>query len=72
MSEIKEELGEIRAHLAEIKVDLKHHIKRTELLEERFEPVEDHVKFIRQLMKTITWLAGTSVAVLTLIKLIKG
>lgn len=39
-----EKIKEIEIHLAEIKSDLKHHIKRTDLLQEMVEPVyKSHV-----------------------------
>ncbi len=34
-----ERLGKIEVHLAEIKADLKHHIKRTDVLQNMVEPV---------------------------------
>lgn len=33
--------------------DLKYHIKRTDLLEKKLEPVEEHVSFLRMLIKLI-------------------
>lgn len=48
-----ETLGKLNATCIDIKDDLKYHIKRTDLLEEKFEPVEDHVKFVQTLMKVI-------------------
>lgn len=71
------ELTEIKVHLAEIKVDLRHHMKRTELLEdevrawrEDLKPVQRHVNVVRGLGTVLMIVAavagsiGTVLAVL--------
>jgi hypothetical protein len=67
---MEKELTEIKVTLAEIKVDLRHHIKRTELLENEvrewrsdIEPVQKHIGFINGLGKLLGILAVLSTAV---------
>ncbi|NIO76034.1 MAG: hypothetical protein GTN69_09180 [Armatimonadetes bacterium] len=60
---MKEELQEIKIILARIEVDLRHHIRRTDILEESLKPIQDHVTFIRNLGKFIVGLAAVAVAV---------
>lgn len=43
-----EALGKLTATCDDIKEDLNYHMVRTDKLEEKLEPVEDHVKFIRK------------------------
>lgn len=68
---IVEKIGSIDKTLEFQAIQLKEHIKRTNILEERITPIEDHVKFIRKLMSAITWLATIMVPVLALISYLK-
>lgn len=72
MGKLQDDVEEIRAIVSRMEGDLKYHIKRTDLLEAKFEPVEDHVKFIRQLMRLVTWCAGLTGAAALLIKILRG
>lgn len=44
---------EIKHHLARNTDSLVEHVKRTQLLEERVKPIEDHVIFLRNLAKLL-------------------
>jgi hypothetical protein len=59
--------------------DLKYHIKRTDLLENRVETINDKVEsldisriLLSKIAKAIPIIAGVIVAILTILKLIKG
>ena len=61
---MEKDITEIKILLAEIKVDLKYHIKRTDLLDvelralrEDLEPVERHVAFVTGLGKFVIFIA---------------
>lgn len=45
---VYEMLGKLSATCDDIKEDLAYHIKRTDLLEDKLQPVEDHVKFVHK------------------------
>lgn len=68
--EVVKNLAEINQTLKFQARQLEEHIKRTELLEQRMIPVEDHVKFINTLIKTITFLAGSGGFIAGLLKLL--
>ena len=73
---MQKELTEIKVHLAEIKVDLKHHIKRTELLEGEvrewrrdMDPVKKHVTVVSgigKLLGILAMVAGATAAIVSL------
>lgn len=63
-------MEEIRVLLARIETDLRHHIKRTEILEKEvhywrqdMKPIQEHVIFVRNLGKFITIMATAAGAV---------
>lgn len=64
LTEIKATQNHHSEKLVEYNTLLTEHMKRTELMEDRFKPVEDHVKFVRHLLKALTYLMalGGSVA----------
>lgn len=64
LDHIGETLNEIAVTLAVNTAHLEEHMRRTELLEKNFEPVEDHVKFVNKFMKTVAWLIGLAAATL--------
>ena len=64
---MEKDLTEIKVHLAEIKVDLRHHIRRTEILEgdvrswrKDILPIQKHVTIVSGVFKLL--LAATVVA----------
>jgi len=45
------EVSEVNIHIAEIKKDLRYHIKRTDLLEAEVKPIKKHVIMVSGVMK---------------------
>ena len=45
------EVSEVNIHIAEIKKDLRYHIKRTDLLEAEMKPIKKHVIMVSGVMK---------------------
>jgi DNA repair ATPase RecN len=61
LDKIIEDVGEIKTHLAVYNEQLKTHIKRTEILEQKLEPVEKHVERLNgalKLLGVLTLIAG--------------
>lgn len=44
---------DIKVHIAEIKKDLRYHIKRTDLLEADIKPVKKHVATVQAILKIL-------------------
>lgn len=72
----RDDIEEIKVLLARIETDLRHHIKRTEMLEEEvrlwradLKPVQDHVTFVRNFGKFITLSAVVATAIAAFIAL---
>jgi len=53
VDEIQKDIGEIKVILAEQHVSLKHHIKRTDLLEKKLEPIDTHIKMVNGALKLV-------------------
>jgi hypothetical protein len=53
LDKIVDDVGEIKVHLGVYNVQLKEHMKRTELLEKKLEPVEKHVERLNGILKLI-------------------
>lgn len=53
VKEIKGTLTEHAIHLAKYNTLLDIHIKRSELLEERIEPIDEHVKLVTVVLRSI-------------------
>lgn len=60
---IKRSLASMDKTLALQHQSLEIHIKRTDLLEQKLEPIERHVQQVRGVSKFIGWLAAIAVAV---------
>ena len=58
LKEIKQDVALTRVDISEIKTDLRYHIKRTDILENQVKPVTEHVKFVKNLGKFISWSVG--------------
>jgi regulator of replication initiation timing len=43
---VSKEISEVNVHIAEIKKDLRYHIKRTDLLELEVKPIKKHVVMV--------------------------
>lgn len=74
----KDKLTEIAVNVAEIKTtlnfqagQLESHIRRTELLETRLSPIEDHVKFVQNLIKVGLYIATIGSFVVGVLKLMR-
>ena len=67
---IEHELKILNNTLIKNTAQLSEHMRRTELMERRFEPVEDHVKFIQKLLKLFITMATIPSAIYFLIRLL--
>lgn len=71
LDEIKEDISEIKTHLAVYNEQLKIHIKRTTHLEERVKPIEKHVIAVNSFFKIVLAIAGFGASVATVLALLK-
>lgn len=71
LDHILQKIGSIDKTLEFQAGQLEEHIKRTEILENRVIPIEDHVKFIRGLMRLAMYLATISAAIASFIFYVK-
>jgi hypothetical protein len=60
ISKTDEKIGNIEVILARNTTSLEEHIKRTNILEQKLEPVETHVKHVEGIVKFTIWLATIS------------
>ena len=70
LDEIQQSIKEVQVDIADIKVDLRTHIKRTDLLEEYVKKVETETKPVAKFVNFIKWLAftiGLGTAIYTLV-----
>ena len=74
---MQKDIEQIKVDMAEIKVDLKHHIKRTELLEDEvrawrndLKPVQKHVTIINGLGHILLWAAAISGAIVGILQIL--
>lgn len=67
---IAEQIGGINKTLEFQSKQLEIHIKRTELLESRMVPIEDHVKFIAKLVRLAVTVASMTGAITLVIQLL--
>ena len=58
LDKLDERLDNVDKHLAVYNEQLGYHIRRTNILERKLEPVEDHVKFINGLIKVLLGIGG--------------
>ena len=54
-------LNEMKVDVAEIRKDLNYHIRRTDILEERVEPIVNHVALVNNGIKIAVALAAIAV-----------
>ena len=64
ITEIKERLSSIDTHLAVYNEQLSYHIKRTDLLEKKIEPIDKHVHRV----ESIFWFVSSSLIIFVAIK----
>lgn len=57
LDKVVDEIGEIKETTAKQQVSLDYHIKRTDLLEKKLEPVEEHVHLVSSMFKIMGGLA---------------
>lgn len=57
LDKVVDQIGEINETTTKQQVSLDYHIKRTDLLEKKLEPVEEHVQLVSALFKIIGGLA---------------
>jgi uncharacterized protein (UPF0335 family) len=72
LDKIDERLDKIDQHLAVYNAQLKEHIRRTEIIENEMKPIKAHVIGVQTFAKWVAGGVGIAVAILELIKLIKG
>lgn len=72
----KDDIQEIKIHLAEISKDLKYHIKRTDLLEEhlkqletRLVPITSHINSVKSITKFLLAMVTIGAAIAGIITL---
>jgi hypothetical protein len=53
LDKLERRLDTIDVTLAEQHVEIRYHIKRTDLLESKVEPITDHVVFIKILLRVV-------------------
>ena len=64
------DIGEIKETTAKQQVSLDYHIKRTDMLEEKLEPVEAHVHMISSVFKIIGGIAVVAGIVSVIIQIL--
>ena len=72
---VVERLSSIEAHLGHYNASLDEHMKRTEMLEERFEPIEKHVQEVSgalKFVKFVVWILASVGTILSIVKLFGG
>lgn len=57
LDKVVDDIGEIKETTAKQQVSLDYHIKRTDMLEKKLEPVEEHVQLVSSVFKVIGGLA---------------
>jgi uncharacterized coiled-coil protein SlyX len=67
LDRVVDTMGEINATTAKQQVSLDYHIKRTNLLENKLKPVEDHVAMVGSFFKLIAGLSGVAIIIGTII-----
>lgn len=70
IDKIVEDVGEIKTHMAVYNAQLTLHIKRTEMLEEKLEPVEKHVAMVSGAIKLVGVVAMIVAIIEGLLKII--
>lgn len=78
LERIEKKIDDLTDHLSNIDTtlalqheSLKHHIKRTNLLEKKIEPIESHVKLLQGLFKIVSAISVMTGAILGVLKLVK-
>lgn len=51
--------------------NLREHMKRTAMLEDRMEPIEEHVNLASLIIKSVIWLVGAAATILGIVQALK-
>lgn len=71
LDKVVDQIGEINETTAKQQVSLDYHIKRTDLLEKKLEPVEAHVNLISSLFKIVASIAVLAGIVATILQIVE-
>lgn len=71
IDKLQEDVSEIKTHLAVYNSQLEIHIKRSDLLEQKLEPVEKHVNMVNGALKLIGVLATIAAIIEVAIQITK-
>lgn len=71
IDKVKEILSEIKVELASIKVDLRAHMKRSDLLEKHVSLLETDINKLRGFFTVLGYLLGIGATVLTILSQLK-
>lgn len=67
LDQILNHISEIRVELAEIRLDLNHHIRRTDelqkIVEDELPPIKQHVDRVKFVFLALAYLLGASTAI---------
>jgi len=66
LDKIAEDIGEIKVHMAEVRKDLNYHIRRTDILENKVEPIANHVVLVNNGIKLVVALSAIAVFLKTM------
>lgn len=67
VDQVSEKIGEINSTLSAQHVSLKEHIRRTNILEKKIEPIEKHVNMVSGIVKLIM-IASAVAAIVAVMK----
>lgn len=68
---VVESISNINVHVAEIKKDLKYHIKRTDILEAELKPIKRHVALMQATFKLLGMSVSLAVIVEAVVSLLE-
>jgi hypothetical protein len=71
LDKVVDQISEINSTTAKQQVSLDYHIKRTDLLEKKLEPVEAHVNLISSLFKIVASIAVLAGIVATILQIVE-
>ncbi len=71
LDQVVEKISSIDTTLAKQEVSLSDHIRRTQILEEKLEPVERHVSMVNGIVKFLMLLSGVATIVAAVLAAVK-
>jgi len=66
LDKIAEDIGEIKVTMAEVRKDLNYHIRRTDILEGKVEPISNHVVLVNNGIRLVVALSAIAVFLKTM------